>query len=80
MHLQLFGAAGEVAVADFCVVFLVGNLTEEIYAVKLVENLKTDSVTLHSSLGVNSLKMIGGHANNFTLLVGDDLVADYFQN
>ena len=52
MHLQLRFPSCKISIAELRVVIFVRNLTQEIDAVKLMEDFKTDPVPLYSSFGV----------------------------
>ena len=74
MHLQFFLASCEVSVAQFGVVIFVCYLAKQVDAVKLVEDLEADSVSLDARFGVNCSQVSLGHADYVQFFVGYDLV------
>ena len=76
MHFQLLGAAGKVSVSKLHVVLLVCDLAEQVDAMELVENFEAYSVAFHACLGVHGLQVVFWHADDFTLGISYDLVAN----
>jgi len=76
MHLQLRFPSCKIAIAELRVVIFVRNLTQKVDAVKLMEDFEADSVPLYPSFGVGGFQVRGGHADDFTLFIRNDLVTD----
>jgi len=76
VHLQLFLACCEVSVAQLCVIVFVGHLTKQVDAMKLMEDLKANSVTLYTRLWMDCSEVSFGHANYIELFIRNDLVTD----
>ena len=76
MHLQLFFTSGKVSVAQLRVVIFVCDLTEQVDAMKLMEDLKADSVALDTGLWVDCSQVSFGHADYVELFIRNDLVTD----
>lgn len=77
MHLQVFLAICEVSVAQFHIIIFICHLAEKIDAMKLVEDLKANSISLNSSLWIRGSQVRFRHINDLQLFVGNNLVTDY---
>lgn len=76
MHLELFLTTGKVSIPELYIVLFIGYLAKQINAVELMENFKPNSVTLDSSLWVDSLEMIRWHSDDLSLGICDNLISN----
>ncbi len=76
MHLQLLITTSKVPIPKLGVVIFIRDLTQEIDAVELMEDLEAYSVTFDSGLGMLGSQVGFWHPNDFELFICDDLVAD----
>ncbi len=77
VHLQLFLTSSEVAITQLGVVLFVCHLAEEIDAMKLVEDLKTNSIALNPGLRVNGSQVSFRHADYIQFFICNYLVTNY---
>lgn len=76
MHLQILLGASKVAIAKLHVVIFVGNLTEQIDAVELMEHFQANSVSFNTSLGIRSSQVGLWHPDDLQFFVRDNLVTN----